>query len=115
MILGRRFLPLIRLLPPEYQDGESLPRGGLETSSLPSPREISIKVHQNTEHLDKQVSLMIMQFGQYISHDISLTPEQAMVYSKRSSLDQSPLKCYKPFSILIYIPQKSHRIPIIPT
>jgi len=85
---GRRFLPLIRLLPPEYQDGESLPRGGLETSSLPSPREISIKVHQNTEHLDKQVSLMIMQFGQYISHDISLTPEQSFDCSNERMLDK---------------------------
>ena len=62
------------------QDGESLPRGGLTTSSLPSPREISLKVHQNFEQSTNQVSLMIMQFGQFLSHDISLTPEQARLY-----------------------------------
>ena len=35
-----------RLLPPDYSDDKSLPRGGLAPSSLPSPRAVSVAVHQ---------------------------------------------------------------------
>ena len=67
-------------MPPDYDDGVSLPRGGLN-SSLPSPRKISLVVHQhfkkeaNTNN-QRRISQMVMQFGQFLDHDISITPEQ---------------------------------------
>ena len=56
----------LRLLPPAYSDGISLPRGGLTSSSLPSARAVSVAVHQahkETNHKES-ISQMIMQFGQ---------------------------------------------------
>ena len=69
--------PYQRLLPPDYSDGVSLPRGGLTHSLLPSARAVSVAVHQGQEQASHQaVSLMVMQFGQFLDHDLTLTPEQ---------------------------------------
>ena len=60
-----------------YEDGVSSPRGGLVNSSLPSARTVSTNVHGVAETGAKQdVSVMLMQFGQFLDHDLSLTPEQ---------------------------------------
>ena len=60
-----------------YEDGSSLPRGGLDPSSLPSARAVSTAVHGVGETGAQQgVSVMLMQFGQFLDHDLSLTPEQ---------------------------------------
>ena len=67
-----------RLLPSEYADSVSLPRGGLTSSSLPSARAVSVAVHQTheeTNHKDS-ISQMIMQFGQFLNHEFMLTPNQ---------------------------------------
>ena len=55
-----------RLLPSDYSDGVSLPRGGLTSSSLPSARAVSVAVHQAHEETNhkESISQMIMQFGQ---------------------------------------------------
>ena len=78
--VGIPFTPLSRILPADYQDGFSLPRGGLASSSLPSPRQVSLTVHQNVKKTkvkdQKRISQMVMQFGQFLDHDISITPEQ---------------------------------------
>ena len=60
-----------------YSDSKSLPRGGLSSSTLPSPRKISSVVHRGEEPVgDSTVTVMLMQFGQFLDHDITLTPEQ---------------------------------------
>ena len=60
-----------------YEDGVSLPRGGLDNSSLPSARTMSTTVHGVRETGARPgVSVMLMQFGQFLDHDLSLTPEQ---------------------------------------
>ena len=66
-----------RLLPSDYSDGKSLPRGGLTSSSLPSPRAVSVAVHQAHEETNhkESISQMVMQFGQFLDHDISLISE----------------------------------------
>ena len=72
MHLGMPYSPLLRFLPPEYADGLDLPRGGLTNSSLPSARAVSVAVHQaheETNHRDS-ISLMVMQWGQLLNHDI---------------------------------------------
>ena len=66
----------------EYEDKKFLPRGGLNPSRLPSPREVSAKVHRVKEtNLRQPISLMVMQFGQFLDHDITLTPEQGIFYT----------------------------------
>ena len=71
--------PFQRLLPSDYSDGVSLPRGGLNTSTstLPGARAVSVAVHQGQKgqrgHVP--VSLMVMQFGQFLDHDLTMTQE----------------------------------------
>ena len=66
----------------EYEDGISLPRGGLSNSRLPSARDVSAKVHRVTAAKEEPVvSLMVMQFGQFLDHDLTLTPEQGKKFS----------------------------------
>ena len=73
---GRSNRKLERLMKESYEDGISLPRGGLNPSSLPSPRAISRVVHGAEQTAPKPpVSLILMQFGQFLDHDLSLTPE----------------------------------------
>ena len=74
---GRADRPLLRFMENAYSDSESLPRGGFNPSTLPSPRKISSVVHRVTEPpKDPVATVMVMQFGQFLDHDITLTPEQ---------------------------------------
>ena len=74
---GSAFTQLDRLLTNEYADGFSIPRGGIDPSNLPSPRNVSTTII-GVEETDPRppISLMIMQYGQFLDHDLSLTPEQ---------------------------------------
>ena len=65
-----------RRVPPVYQDGRSVPRGGRHPSSLPNPRWISQKNHPDSDIPDPRYTHMVMQFGQFLDHDITLTPEE---------------------------------------
>ena len=64
-----------RIIPPVYQDGRSVPRGGRHPSSLPNPRWISQKNHPDSDIPDPRYTHMVMQFGQFLDHDITLTPK----------------------------------------
>ena len=68
-----------QLMANEYEDKINIPRGGFNSSKLPSARSISTKVHRLTKvEGAPSISLMVMQFGQFLDHDITLTPEQGM-------------------------------------
>lgn len=74
---GKHSSILRRLLPSEYDDGISHPRKmskkqGIE---LPNPRYISSVVHHKDKiNLDYRYTLALMQWGQFLDHDITLTP-----------------------------------------
>nr|XP_050845727.1 peroxidasin-like isoform X1 [Vespula vulgaris] len=72
----------IRLLPPEYQDGVSLPR-----TDLPSAREVSSNVHSGGQDL-KHPYLMALTalFAQFLAHDLAHTPRMELP-------DGTRLKC----------------------
>merc|ERR1712142_31790 len=73
---GSRNQALRRLVQNNYDDELSVPTGGQPLSSLPSPRKISNVIHANpsppTDHLHTH---LLMQFGQFVDHDLSFTPE----------------------------------------
>ncbi|KAM7295225.1 uncharacterized protein ISCGN_024730 [Ixodes scapularis] len=64
-----------RVLPGLYEDGVSAPRSRSVTGSpLPSPRLVSFAVHGDLSHPHQRYTMMLMQLGQFIDHDIAHTP-----------------------------------------
>ena len=74
---GRRSTLLKRLLEPVYEDGIGQPRSRSISgdSSLPNPRTVSNIVHGSLKSpADRRHTLALMQWGQFLDHDITLTP-----------------------------------------
>ena len=84
--LGAADTPLVRLIPSQYEDGISSLRGGLQsrkrnlfeaapfTQPNPSARLVSQTVIRNVSE-DEALTHIAMQWGQFLDHDMSLTPE----------------------------------------
>lgn len=77
--LGRRATQLKRLLKPDYHDGVGEPRSVSASNNaapLPNPRLVSTIVHSspNSDLQDYKHSVALMQWGQFLDHDITLTP-----------------------------------------
>jgi hypothetical protein len=84
---GSALQPLRRLLPARYQDSVSEPRGAsVEGPDLPNARLVSLALHQGQTPPDTQYTLALMQWGQFIDHDISATPQHR-------AADGGPLDC----------------------
>ena len=65
ILYGRRAVRLTRLMGPDYGNH----------TSLPNPRLISSIVHSApVTAVDTKHNLMLMQFGQFLDHDLTLTP-----------------------------------------
>ena len=61
-----------------YQDGIQEPRGGRHSLRIPNPRAISKmnnKVDTTDNIPDIRYTHMVMQFGQFLDHDITLSPK----------------------------------------
>ncbi|XP_023561288.1 lactoperoxidase isoform X1 [Octodon degus] len=94
--LGAANRALARWLPAEYEDGLSLPFGwtpGKTRNGFPVPlaREVSNKIvgYLNEEGvLDQDRSLLFMQWGQIVDHDLDFAPETEM-----GSSDFSKVQC----------------------
>lgn len=72
---GRSNTVFARMLPAGYDDSISEPRKrSVSGESLPSPRTISTTIHNDISHLHARYTLMVMQFGQFLDHDITFTP-----------------------------------------
>ncbi|XP_069800542.1 myeloperoxidase-like isoform X1 [Dendropsophus ebraccatus] len=82
-ILGASNTGVKRLLPPEYEDGISLPRGWtpdrpINGHTLPLARNVSnvvVKFSKESLVLDDNRSFMFMQWGQFQDHDTDLSPD----------------------------------------
>lgn len=69
---GVLLTPYSRLLPPSYHDGIWAPRVSEERGQpLNSPRLISTTLLPDIDRPNPQFTLMLMQYGQFISHDIT--------------------------------------------
>lgn len=78
---------LVRLLPANYEDGRDEPRGGLNSRSLPNPRWMSQKNHPDEDLPDSRYTHMVMQFGQFLDHDITLTPKDEQLNCCKDATD----------------------------
>lgn len=73
--LGKSLTIFARLLPPVYEDGVSRPRQTAVTGQpLPNPRTVSALIHPDISNLHTRYSLMIMQYAQFLDHDLTMTP-----------------------------------------
>ena len=67
---GMANIALQRLLPSTYEDGVEKPK----SKDLPSPRAVSTATISTQYKEDKRFTLMLMQWGQFVDHDITHTP-----------------------------------------
>ncbi|XP_065822604.1 thyroid peroxidase [Labrus bergylta] len=78
---GASNTPLVRWLPAEYEDGEREPKGwnrGLLYNGyqLPQPRDVSKRILRSTSKPeDEDYSSLLVEWGQYIDHDMTFTPQ----------------------------------------
>ena len=72
---GKSIRAFTRLLAPAYDDGLMSPRSrSVLGSPLPSPRLVSVNIHNDVSAPHVRYSLMMMQWGQFVDHDITHTP-----------------------------------------
>uniref|UniRef100_A0A182KC14 Heme peroxidase 1 n=1 Tax=Anopheles christyi TaxID=43041 RepID=A0A182KC14_9DIPT len=70
---GAANTPFVRIVNPKYADGRSSPPVATDGSELPNPRLLSVEVFQEGVQNSPQFSLVNMQFGQIVAHDMALT------------------------------------------
>lgn len=71
---GKSVITFDRMVDSMYDDGISIPRSRSVTGvALPSPRMVSANVHIDVSHLSNRHTLMLMQYSQFVDHDITVT------------------------------------------
>ncbi|CEF70696.1 Peroxidasin-like protein [Strongyloides ratti] len=74
---GMSFGPMKHLLPVAYEDGFSVPRSfGVSGKPLPLPRRITNIMNDDVPIFQKTYSHMVMQFGQFLDHEITHVPTE---------------------------------------
>ena len=72
---GKSIRAFTRLLAPAYDDGLMSPRSRSITGKpLPSARLVSVNIHNDVSAPHVRYSLMMMQWGQFVDHDLTHTP-----------------------------------------
>lgn len=69
---GMAFRPYGRLLDANYGDGISMPTRAVSGNELPSARHVSVTLHMEFNRPDEELTIANMQFGQFVSHDLSM-------------------------------------------
>lgn len=73
--MGKSLTTFARLLPSAYEDGISKPKASAVTGvPLPNPRVVSTVIHPDISNLHTRYTLMVMQFAQFLDHDLTMTP-----------------------------------------
>ncbi|EEC04515.1 oxidase/peroxidase, putative, partial [Ixodes scapularis] len=86
-----------RLLEPAYQDGISSPRVSRSGKELPNARLVSSTVHPDRTVPSPRFSHMLMQFGQFMDHDVALAPLEAHPGEIRNlGNPNNPIDCCTP-------------------
>uniref|UniRef100_A0A182NV95 Peroxidase n=1 Tax=Anopheles dirus TaxID=7168 RepID=A0A182NV95_9DIPT len=67
--------PYVRLVPANYADGISEPVHAMSGAALPSARTLSLNLFGETEMQHPWNTLVSMQFGQFVAHDMSFTAD----------------------------------------
>ncbi|NWH20647.1 PERM Myeloperoxidase, partial [Grus americana] len=116
--LGASNRALVRWLPAEYEDGVSVPHGwteGKRLSGFPFPlvRKVSneiVRFPPGQLRMDQQRSLMFMQWGQFIDHDLDFSPDTParVTFSGKVDCETSCVK--QPPCFPIKIPPNDPRI-----
>ncbi|CAK6961489.1 eosinophil peroxidase [Scomber scombrus] len=92
---GAANVPYSRWLPPEYEDMWGAPRGWdpehtYHNVSLPPVRLVSQEVlftHNDNISLDSTLSHLLVEWGQWIDHDVVLTPQSPSTAAFRTGAD----------------------------
>uniref|UniRef100_A0A3Q1JML7 Uncharacterized protein n=1 Tax=Anabas testudineus TaxID=64144 RepID=A0A3Q1JML7_ANATE len=92
---GAANIPYSRWLPPEYEDVWGTPRGWdpehtYHNVSLPPVRLVSQEVlftHNDNISLDSTLSHLLVEWGQWIDHDMVLTPQSPSTAAFRTGAD----------------------------
>lgn len=72
---GRAGTAFQRILSPDYQDGVNAARQlSVRSMPLPSPRSISSQVILHQHDVYENLTILIMQWGQFLDHDLTHTP-----------------------------------------
>ncbi|XP_037666101.1 myeloperoxidase [Choloepus didactylus] len=115
--LGASNRAFVRWLPAEYEDGFSLPFGwtpGVNRGGFPVPlaRAVSNAIVRFTEQLtpDQNRSLLLMQWGQLIDHDLDLSPEPAARVSFLTGVNCETSCLQQPPCFPLKIPPNDPRI-----
>jgi len=72
---GSAMMAFRRFLPHAYGDGINSPRISVSGRELPTPRLVSAAVHRDEKVHEHSISLLMVAWGQFIDHDITLTAE----------------------------------------
>ncbi|KAF5294389.1 hypothetical protein FQR65_LT10754 [Abscondita terminalis] len=75
---GASMLPLQRFLPPHYDDGIQKIRKSVLGGALPSARDISTRIHRDKNREVESITLMFMQWGQFLDHDLTASAQARM-------------------------------------
>ncbi|KAG8012707.1 Thyroid peroxidase, partial [Nibea albiflora] len=92
---GAANIPYSRWLPPEYEDAWGTPRGWdpehtYHNATLPPVRLVSQEVlftHNDNISLDSTLSHLLVEWGQWIDHDVVLTPQSPSTAAFRTGAD----------------------------
>ncbi|XP_071043918.1 uncharacterized protein [Parasteatoda tepidariorum] len=112
--LGKSMRIFSRLLPPVYGDDMSSPRlTGRSGKLLPSGRAISTQVHYDVRAPHVRYSLMVMQWGQFVDHDMTFTPMNTASGLPLNCADCESAKNIHPECLPITIPPNDPFYPPI--